>query len=73
MLLLWLHGAVGNLDELLACAAGIALVLLIIFVVELVAKRKETPAAESQTSQPQSNELGAVQVNPEPHMTNPKS
>jgi hypothetical protein len=49
-LLLWLHGAVGNLDELLACAAGIALVLLIIFVVELVAKRKETPAADSQTS-----------------------
>lgn len=71
-MLLWLHGAMGNLDELLACAAGLALVLLIVFVVELVAKRKETPGAESQTSHPPAAELGAAQVNPEPHVTNPK-
>jgi hypothetical protein len=72
-LLLLLHGAVGNLDELLACAAGIALVLIIIFVVELLAKRKETPGAESATSFPHSTELDAAQVNPEPQTTNPKS
>lgn len=41
--LLLLHGAVGNLDELLVCGAGIALVLIIIFVVELFAKRKGAP------------------------------
>ncbi len=42
--LLLLHGAVGNLDELLVCGAGIALVLVIIFVVELFARRKEGEA-----------------------------
>jgi hypothetical protein len=72
-LLLLLHGAVGNLDELLACAAGIALVLVIIFVVELLAKRKESPGAESQTSQTPAAELGSARVNPEPQTTNPKS
>ena len=72
-MLLWLHGAAGNLDELLVCGAGIALVLLIVFVVELIAKRKETPIAQPPTSDPHSAELGAVQVNPEPHVTNPES
>jgi hypothetical protein len=72
-LLLWLHGSVGNLDELLACGAGLALVLLIIFVVELIAKRKETPVAQPLTSDPPSADLDAVKVNPDPHLTNPES
>ncbi len=29
-----LHGAVGNLDELLACGVGLSVILVLVFVVE---------------------------------------
>ncbi len=39
-----LHGAVGNLDELLACGVGLAIILVLVFIVESRgSKDKGTP------------------------------
>ncbi len=45
--LLLLHGAVGNLDELLVCGIGLAILLLIVFVVEVRARKNESAIPET--------------------------
>lgn len=48
MLSLLLHGAAGNLDELLVCGMGLAVILTLVFVVEMRAKNE--PAADEPVS-----------------------
>ena len=38
-IVLWLHGALGSLDELLACGIGVGLALLVLFVLALRAPK----------------------------------
>ncbi len=42
-----LHGAVGNLDELLACGVGLAIILVLVFIVEARASKEKSAAVNT--------------------------
>ncbi len=42
-----LHGAVGNLDELLACGVGLAIILVLVFIVEARASTEKSAAVNT--------------------------